>query len=176
MPCPADTDVAFDSRGSDLGQLLPAGCANTVAACAAACEKKVGCCGFNFEWNPGQYNSASIGCCVAKGCTAAGTDLLTSRCGMAVNVRGAGTVTAAPTPAPAPAPTPAPTPVPPTPAPTLKPTPPPTSPTPPTPYVLPSAARFTVHMFPDSADCSGTGVVEDYDSQSMCLKPSYKQK
>ena len=101
MPCAEGQDIMFDRiGGTDVGELLPAGCDNTVAACKGACEATPGCCGFNFVFNPGQYGSAQLGRCVAKRCDGR---IGTSRYGMAYYARDAGAVT---TPPPTPAPTP----------------------------------------------------------------------
>lgn len=93
MPCPADQDIMFDKDGgTDIGELLPASCDNTVAMCMSACEATAGCCGFNFVWNPGQYSSTSMGRCVAKGCDGS---IVTSRFGMVYFGRDGGAVPSA---------------------------------------------------------------------------------
>ena len=90
MPCPADQTIAFDKiGGTDVGELLPAGCSNTVEACKEACESKHGCCGYNFLWNVGPYDSQVVGRCVAKACDGR---IGTSRYGMVYYLRDAGAV------------------------------------------------------------------------------------
>ena len=90
MPCPADQNIAFDKiEGTDLGELLPAGCSNTVKACKEACESKHGCCGYNFVWNVGQYDSQSVGRCHARACDGR---IGTSRYGRVYYLRDAGAV------------------------------------------------------------------------------------
>jgi len=92
MPCPADQDIMFDKiDGTDIGELLPASCDNTVAMCKDACEQTTGCCGFNFVWNPGAYSSTSMGRCVAKACDGR---IGTSRYGMVFFARDGGAVPA----------------------------------------------------------------------------------
>jgi hypothetical protein len=67
MPCPSNQDIMFDRiDGTDVGELLPADCDNTVLECAEACDETIDCCGFNFVFNPGQYDSQSIGRCVGE--------------------------------------------------------------------------------------------------------------
>jgi hypothetical protein len=90
MPCADNQDIMFDKiEGTDIGELLPANCANTVDDCMQACEDTAGCCGFNFEFNPGQYDSTSMGRCVAKACDGR---IGTSRYGMVYYARTAGAV------------------------------------------------------------------------------------
>jgi hypothetical protein len=117
MPCDDDQDIMFDKiEGTDVGVLFDADCATTVEACAGACEATLGCCGFNFVWNPGQYASTQLGRCVAKACDGR---IGTSRYGMVYYSRTYGAVTAAPTTA---SPSAAPTTLAPTPRPTAAPT------------------------------------------------------
>lgn len=90
MPCPANQDIMFDKNGgTDIGELLGASCDNTVEQCQAACESTGGCCGFNFVFNPGQYESTEVGRCVAKACDGS---IVTSRYGMVYYQRDAGAV------------------------------------------------------------------------------------
>lgn len=92
----------FDKiEGTDVGVLLEADCANTVDDCRAACESTAGCCGFNFIWNPGQYDSQLEGRCVAKACDGR---IGTSRYGMVFYQRDAGAVPASPLTPPSPTP------------------------------------------------------------------------
>jgi len=90
MPCPANQDIMYDRiEGTDIGVLMEASCSNTVAACSALCEKTTGCCGFNFVFNPGQYDSQTVGRCVAKACDGR---IGTSRYGMVYYKRSTGAV------------------------------------------------------------------------------------
>ena len=96
MPCPTDQNIAFDKiEGTDLGELLPAGCSNTVEACKEACESMHGCCGYNFVWNVGQWYSQKVGRCEAKACDGR---IGTSRYGMVYYLRDAGAVVLPPFP------------------------------------------------------------------------------
>lgn len=107
MPCSEGQDIMFDKiEGTDLGELLPSSCDNTVEACRTACEATVGCCGFNFVFNPGQYSSQNMGRCVAKACDGR---IGTSRYGMVFYLRDGGAATATPTSSPTTLPTASPT-------------------------------------------------------------------
>jgi len=101
MPCPADQDIMFDRQeGTDLGELYAASCDTTVQMCRDKCEQTFGCCGFNFQFNPGQY-AAKVGRCVAKACDGR---IVTSRYGMVYYQREAGAVTSGAAPPMTPAP------------------------------------------------------------------------
>eukprot|EP00756_Hemistasia_phaeocysticola_P006100 Hpha_TRINITY_DN13676_c0_g1::TRINITY_DN13676_c0_g1_i4::g.122905::m.122905 len=99
-PCPADQDIMFDRiDGTDIGVLFESDCENTVEKCKDACEQKDGCCGFNFQFNPGQYATATLGRCVAKACDG---KIGTSRYGMVYYQRLAGAVGGGSNPPPPP--------------------------------------------------------------------------
>lgn len=107
MPCPPNQDIMFDKiEGTDIGVLLNPSCDNTVEQCMEACEATEGCCGFNFVWNEGQFESTMLGRCVAKACDGR---IGTSRFGMVYYQRTAGAVTPPPTMAPSDQPTASPT-------------------------------------------------------------------
>lgn len=82
-PCTNTTDMHYFSN-DNIGTLYDASCDTTGAMCKAKCDVWHGCDGFTFVFNPGQYDSQSIGKCTALSRSQASDTLLTSRYGMMV--------------------------------------------------------------------------------------------